>query len=135
MAVAEVVTCPLDQPNAVLKIAVDYYDDPALVGWSFGPEVYQSNVQGSLQFLFHPGDQRVFLEGTDTWRVAAWQINNMNFTGVNCHPAAARFAFDDAAAVYISRVRYAVIRPVGIHAGVDMLADVPLTDVEDWQLH
>lgn len=126
---------PTSQPNAVFKIAVDYYDDPALVGERFGPEVYQSDVYGQLQVTFYPDAQRLTLEGTDTWRTAAWQIDDVNFTGINQGPqAAVRFWFTDNAAVYISRVRYAVIRPVGENAGVDMLADVPLTDVEDWEL-
>jgi len=126
---------PTDQPNAVFKVAVDYYDDPALAGERFGPEVYQTDVFGQLQFKWYPDEQRLTLEGTGEWRVAAWQIDDMNFTGVNCSPAAARFWFTDNCAVYISRVRYAVIRPVGQYAGVDMLEDVPLTAVEDWQLH
>ena len=64
----------------------------------------------------------------------AWQIDDVNFSGVNCHPAAVRLWFTDGGAIYISRVRYAVIRPVVQYAGVDMLADVPLTPVEDWEL-
>ncbi len=126
---------PTDQPNAKIKIAADYYDDPELAGERFGPEVYQTSLFGQLQFAFYPSEQRTTLEGTGEWRVAAWQIDNMNFSGVNCSPAAARFWFTDNGAIYISRVRYAVIRPVGEHAGVDMLEDVPLTPVVDWQLH
>jgi hypothetical protein len=127
---------PNSQPNAVLKVAVDYYDDPALAGQRFGPEVYQTDVYGQLQIKFYPDAQRLTLEGTDTWRTAAWQIDDVNFTGVNQGPqAAVRFWFTDGCAVYISRVRYAVIRPVGKYAGVDSLADVPITAVENWELH
>lgn len=127
---------PSSQPNAVFKVAVEYYDDPALEGEVFGPEVYQSNIMGTLGFKWYPEDQRATLEGTDTWRTAAWQINDMNFTGVNVGPqGAARFWFSDNGAIYISRVRYAVIRPVGENAGVDPLEDVPLTDVELWELY
>ncbi len=127
---------PSDQPNAVFKVSVDYYDDPALEGEMFGPEVYQTKVFGSLQFNWYPQDQRATIEGTDTWRTATWQIDNMNFTGVNVDPqGAARFWFSDEAAVYISRVRYAVIRPVGEHAGVDRLEDEPLTKVRNWEVY
>lgn len=128
---------PSDQPNATLKIAIDYYDDPALEGERFGPEVYQSYVFGNLQFLFYPDAMRLTLEGSGEWRTAVWVVEGVNFTGVNVGPqGAARFWFTDNAAVYISRVRYAVIRPVGIHAGVDMLADLdPTTSVNTWMLH
>lgn len=126
---------PSSQPNAVLKVAVDYYDDPALTGERFGPEVYQSNVFGDLQLKFYPESQRLTIEGTGEWRTAAWIIEDVNFTGVNQGPqAAVRFWFTDNCAVYISRVRYAVIRPVGEYAGVDMLEDVP-TNVNHWSVY
>ena len=127
---------PSSQPNAVFKVAVEYYDDPALIGESFGPEVYQSSVNGTVQFKFNPTNQRVVLEGTDTWRTAAWQIDDMNFSGVNQGPqAAARFWYSDNGAIYVSRVRYAVIRPKGEFAGVDKLSDVTIiTRVDSWEL-
>ncbi len=128
---------PSSQPNAVLKIAIDYYDDPALIGTRFGPEVYYSSVFGSLQHTFYPDAQRLTLEGTDEWVTVAWIIDGVNFTGVNVGPqGAVRFWFTDDCAVYISRVRYAVIRPVGANAGVDRLADVDVTtSAEHWGLY
>ncbi|MBZ0256424.1 hypothetical protein K8I31_10195, partial [bacterium] len=128
---------PSTQPNAVIKIVVDYWDDPAITGTSFGPEVYQSNSFGTLEFKFYPAEDRTTIEGTDTWRSAAYLIEDMNFTGVNQGPqAAARFWFGDGAAVHISRIRYAVIRPVGQYAGVDSLSEYEVdTDVRDWNLY
>jgi hypothetical protein len=128
---------PSSQPNATLKVAVDYYDDPALVGERFGPEVYQSEVFGENEFRFFPDEDRVTLEGTGEWRVAVWLIPEVKFNGVNQGPqAAARFWFSAAGEVPISRIRYAVIRPVGIHAGEDALADLPVnTPVSEWNLY
>ncbi|MBN2326455.1 MAG: hypothetical protein JXR73_04810 [Candidatus Omnitrophica bacterium] len=128
---------PSDQPNAVLKAAVDYYDDPNLAGERFGPEVYQSDVFGTLQYKYFPGELRVTLEGSGEWKTAVWRIDNMNFSGVNQGPqAAARFWFSDSGAIYISRVRYAVIRPAGVNAGVDMLAEYePIVRVSAWELY
>ncbi|MBN2326453.1 MAG: hypothetical protein JXR73_04800 [Candidatus Omnitrophica bacterium] len=128
---------PSNQPNAVLKVAVDYYDDPNLVDERFGPEVYQSNVFGTLQFKFFPSELRMTLEGSGEWKTAVWQIDDVNFTGVNQGPqAAVRFWFTDNGAIYISRVRYAVIRPVGVNAGVDMLAEYePIVRVSAWELY
>lgn len=135
-AILDEVFGPSNQPNAMLKVAVDYYDNPDLVGAQFGPEVYQTSVYGNLQHKFNPPSQYLSLEGTDTWRTVAWVIPDVNFTGVNVGPqGAVRFWFGDNAPVHISRVRYAVIRPQGINAGVDMLADIPATDVLDWDLH
>ncbi len=126
---------PSSQPNAVIKIVVDYWDNPALAGERFGPEVYVSNTFGTNEFKFFPNELRTTLEGTDAWQTAAYLIEDMNFSGVNQGPqAAARFWFSDNGAVHISRIRYAVIRPVGVNAGVDMLAEFE-TDVVDWQLH
>ena len=126
---------PSNQPNAVIKIVVDYWDDPAIVGTVFGPEVYVTNTFGTKEFKFYPQANRQTIEGTDTWKTAAFLIEDMNFSGVNQGPqAAARFWFSDNATVHISRIRYAVIRPVGIHAGVDMLSDFT-TDIRDWNLY
>jgi hypothetical protein len=77
----------------------------------------------------------VTLEGTDQWRTAYWEIPDVKFTGVNQGPqAAARFTTVDAgdiqAKIAVTRVRYAVIRPCGPLAGVNLLAECkPVTDV------
>ena len=136
-AILDEIFGPSDQPNAVFKVAVDYYDDPDLVGEDFGPDVYQSNVFGTLQFKYPPSADRITIEGSGEWKVAAWQIDDMNFSGVNQGPqAAARLSFSTNGAIHISRVRYAVIRPVGVNAGVDMLADVEVhTPVRMWELY
>lgn len=128
---------PSSQPNAVLKVAVDYYDAPELAGAQFGPEVYQTSLFGNLTFKQSPRDAWVTLEGTGEWKVVAWIVPDVNFTGVNQGPqAAVRFSFTDNCAVHISRVRYAVIRPIGQYAGVDRLADVEsITRVGTWELY
>ncbi len=135
-AILDEVFGPNDQPNAVVKMAVDYFDDPELIGAQFGAEVYKTNAFGTLQIVSVPNDQRITLEGANTWRTAAWQVDNLNFSGVNVSPQGAmRLWFSDNSAIHISRVRIAVIRPVGEFAGVDMLADVPLTPVTGWELY
>jgi hypothetical protein len=119
---------PSSQPNAQLAICVTYYDDPALAGATFRPEVYQSDRGGQIGLAFTPGDVAVTLEGTDQWRDAYFEIADMKFNGVNQGPqAAARFVFGPTSAPYgkvcFTRVRYAVIRPCGAKAGVNLLAD------------
>ena len=113
---------PSTQPNARLAICMTYYDDPALAGQSFRPEVYQSDRNGVTGFAFTPGDIAVTLQGTDRWREAYFEIPDMKFIGVNQGPqAAARFFVSGK--IYFSRVAYAVIRPCGPLAGVNRLEE------------
>lgn len=113
---------PSSQPNAHLAICVEYYDDPALSGARFKPEVYVTDHNGVNGFGFTPDSFYVTLEGTDTWRTAYWEIPDMKFNGVNQEPqAAARFTLSDK--IFVSRVRYAVIRPCGVDSGKNLLAD------------
>lgn len=113
---------PSTQPNARLAICVTYYDDPALTGASFRPEVYQSDRGGQTTLAFTSPNIAVALEGTDAWREAYFEIPDMKFNGVNQGPqAAARFVLNNK--IFFTRVRYAVIRPCGPAAGVNLLAD------------
>lgn len=111
---------PNSQPNAHLAICVSYYDSPDLVGKTFRPEVYQSERNGTLTFAFTPANVAVAIEGTDTWRDAYFELPDVKFNGVNQGPqAAARFALSGKIA--FSRVRYAVIRPCGPNANINLL--------------
>lgn len=120
---------PSSQPPAHLAICVTYYDDPALVGARFKPEVYQTERNGVITFAFVPDSYFVTIEGTDQWRTAYWELPDVKFLGVNQGPqAAARFVVSDK--VFFTRVRYAVIRPCGPMAGVNLLEDCkPLAEV------
>ncbi len=121
-AITEEALGPSSQPPAHLAICVTYYDDPALAGATFRPEVYQSERNGTIALAFTPGSVAVALEGTDTWKEAYWEIPDMKFLGVNQGPqAAARFVLSDK--IFVTRVRYAVIRPCGPDAGVNALEE------------
>jgi hypothetical protein len=114
---------PTSQDVAHLAICVTYYDDPALAGRSFRPDVYSTERGGQSMYAFpDAATYTVTLEGTDTWRTAYWEITDMKFAGVNQGPqAAARFWQNDK--IFITRVRYAVIRPCGPTAGVNLLEE------------
>jgi len=75
----------------------------------FGPEAYATD-----------DTWLVTLEGTDTWRTAYWEIPDMKFNGVNQGPQAAARFFASGKVVFTS-VKYAVIRPCGPNAGVNLL--------------
>jgi hypothetical protein len=121
---------PSTQDNARMAICVTYYDDPALVGATFRPEVYQSDRGGVVTFAFTPANIVARLTGSDRWLDAYFELPDVKFNGVNQGPqAAARFAVNkpagsqDLPGVYFTRVRYAVIRPCGTLAGVNMLEE------------
>ena len=113
---------PSTQPNARLAICMTYYDDPALAGQSFRPEVYISDRNGVAGFAFTPGTIAVALQGTDRWREAYFELPDVKFLGVNQGPQAAARVFVSGK-IYFSRVRYAVIRPCGPFAGVNRLVE------------
>jgi hypothetical protein len=113
---------PSTQPNAHLAICMTYYDDPALVGQSFRPEVYISDRNGVSGFAFTPPTIAVPLQGTGLWRDAYFELPDVKFSGVNQGPqAAARFFVSGK--IFFSRARYGVIRPCGPLAGQNPVAD------------
>ena len=120
---------PSSQPGNRLAICVTYFDDSALLGAQFRPEVYISDRGGNTGFAFTSSEIAVRLEGTDRWRDAYFELTDVKFNGVNQGPqAAARFYVSDK--VFFSRVRYGVIRPCGPQANVNPLqACKPVTDV------
>lgn len=120
---------PSSQPPAQIAIVATYYDDPELVGKTIRPEVYATERNGSGTLGFTPDSFAVPLEGTGTWKDAYWEITNVKFDGVDVGPqAAARFVLNGK--IFVTRLRYAVIRPCGANAGKNLLeAFKPRTDV------
>jgi hypothetical protein len=127
---------PSLQDNADVIIEMTYYDDPALVGATIYPQVYQSWVGGvsAITFPQPPYNNRAVLQGTGTWKDAYFELPNVNFNGVNEGPQSlVRFetgsvpGTNAAAVVYVSRVRYDVIRPCGPFEGIDMLQSLGIT--------
>jgi hypothetical protein len=120
---------PTSQGNVHLAMSVTYYDDPALAGEGFRPQVWKLREPTGTAFNYMNTPQNMILAGTGQWRDAYWEIGTISFDGVNQGPqAAARFQTDaapgqsTAAPVHISRIRYAVIRPCGPTAGQNPLS-------------
>jgi hypothetical protein len=112
---------PTTQGNVHLSMLVTYYDDPAMVGLGFRPQVWKSQQAGTVPFSYMNAPQNIVLQGTGKWRDAYWEIGTLSFDGVNQGPqAAARFECDGS--IHISRIRYAVIRPCGPTAGQNLLS-------------
>jgi hypothetical protein len=121
---------PITQGNVHLSMVVTYYDDPALKGQGFRPEVWSVQQFGALTTAHLSPTRNIVLQGTDKWRDAYWELGAISFDGVNQHPAAARFSL--GAPIHISRIRYAVVRPCGATAGQNLLrTGVTLTSAPD----
>jgi hypothetical protein len=140
-AILNTVFGPTYQDNARVAQVLTYYDDPAMVGATLYPEVYSSWVNGVNTYLFPNYAQvAVTLTGSDKWLDAYFELPDANFTGVNQGPQSlVRYETTpatpgDAASgyVHVSRVRYAVIRPCGPYAGVNVLqTNKPVADFGD----
>lgn len=112
---------PSTQDNARLAVCVTYYDDPALATQTFGPQVWATEVTGGSTYAFQPGAAYERLRGTGGWRNAYWELLDLKLTGVNQGPQAGP-RFISSGKVFVTRVRYAVIRPCGPRAGQNLLA-------------
>jgi hypothetical protein len=125
---------PTYQDNAHVAIALTYYDDPAIVGATLRPQVYQSWIYGvsSITFPVAPYNTSVTLQGTGRWRDAYFELPNVNFNGVNQGPQSlvryqttrANAADPTSAYVHVSRVRYDVVRPCGPYQGINMFQNL-----------
>jgi len=132
---------PTYQDNARVAQVLTYYDDPAMVGATLYPQVYQSWV-GGVSSLKFPNARAVAvtLMGTGKWLDAYFELSDANFAGVNQGPQSlVRYETTPAKAgdptsgyVHVTRVRYAVIRPCGPYAGVNLLqTNKPIAEYGD----
>lgn len=113
---------PTTQPNAHLSICATYYDDPELIGATFRPEVFQTDVGGLTTLGFTPGDRVTTIEGSGEWKEAYFEIPQIKFTGVNQGlQAAARFVFTGK--IFFTKIQYGVIRPCGPLKGINPLEE------------
>lgn len=132
---------PTYQDNARVAQVLTYYDDPALAGATLYPQVYQSWVNGVSTLKFPNHDAiAVTLQGSGQWLDAYFELPDANFAGVNQGPQSlVRYETTPAKAgdattgyIHVTRVRYAVIRPCGPEAGVNMLqTNKPIAEYGD----
>jgi hypothetical protein len=130
---------PTYQDNADVLMALTYYDDPAMVGARLYPWPYSTLKSGVNGITFpnqlvgtnmfgKPYSYRETLSGSGTWKVAYFELPNVNLAGVNQGPqSVARFQTDPATNgvpasgyIHVTRVRYDVVRPCGIYEGINM---------------
>jgi hypothetical protein len=130
---------PTYQDNADVLMALTYYDDPAMVGARLYPWPYSTLNNGSTGITFPnqvpgtnvfgtPYSYRATLTGSGTWKVAYFELPNVNLAGVNQGPqSVARFQTDPATNgvpasgyIHVTRVRYCVVRPCGSLEGINV---------------
>jgi hypothetical protein len=119
---------PMQQDNLDVVIVLTYYDDPALVGDTLYPQIYQTWNNGVSVLATPSGqyDTNVTLRGTGQWKDVTFEIPNANLYGVYGNPqAVCRYAATGP--VCVSRVRYDVIRPCGCFQGIDYLQQPAMT--------
>jgi len=130
---------PSLQDNARVSMLLTYYDDPALVGATLGPNAYQTFIGTGISSIVGapapPYNVVVTLAGTGQWKDAYFELPNVNFNGVNQGPqAVCRFetgpppGSSKPAVIYVSRIRYDVIRPCGVFEGINMLQSISITN-------
>ncbi len=111
---------PCNDP-VVVKVCVEYYDDPERAGSVFGPEAFATDAQGGTDIF--PAEKRWTTEGSGEWRRIAFRVPDVNLSGVNTGDlTGGPRLFFETAGLYVSRVDMAVLR-IGEHplAGEDPL--------------
>jgi hypothetical protein len=134
---------PTYQDNLDVLMALTYYDDPAMKGARLYPWPYNSLKNGTPFITFPnqltgnnafglPYSYRETLAGSGTWKVAYFELPNVNLAGVNQGPqSVVRFQTDPATNgvpasgyIHVTRVRYDVYRPCGDFQGINMFQHV-----------
>lgn len=114
---------PCSDPRA-MKLCVEFYDDAALAGKTFGPETYATDDKGGQGTLLET--RRYTLKGSGNWVRIAWTIPAVSLFGVNVAPLTGgpRLSFDEGGQIYLSRFDLGVFR-IGTNAlaGVDPIPD------------
>ncbi len=124
---------PALQDNADVTMLVTYYDDPAIYALDTNaqifPNTYETLIDGTAGSTTPqaPYGQPAILQGTGKWVDAYWEIPNVNFSSGNV----CRFAAfgPTNVSLYVSRIRFDVIRPCGPFEGINYLQTLGITNI------
>jgi hypothetical protein len=101
-----------------MKVCVEFYDDPAMNGATFGPEAYATDSVGGTGTYTGP---LYTLAGSGAWVKVAFWLPSVNLAGVNTKPLTGgpRLIFNGGFP-YIDRVELGVVRSgTNVLAGLD----------------
>jgi hypothetical protein len=107
---------PCNFPRA-MKVCVEFYDDPALTGVTFGPDMYATDDVGGTGTYAGPA---YTLTGSDAWVKVAFWIPAVNLAGIDTTPLTGgpRLIFTGGSP-FIDRVELGVVR-----TGTNVLANL-----------
>ncbi len=119
---------PVLQDNADVVMTLTYYDDPAQAGAELLPNTYNTWVNGNQAVISPsaPYDTPVTLQGSGQWKDAQFELPNVNFYGA--YMCRFNTYYADSGPIYVSRVRFDVIRPCGPFLGIDYLQSLGMTN-------
>jgi hypothetical protein len=91
-----------------MKVCIEFYDDPGMVGTSFGPESYATDNVGGTATYSGP---LYTLTGSGSWVKVAFWLPAVNLTGVNTAPLTGgpRLIFNNGFP-FIDRIELGVVR-------------------------
>lgn len=108
---------PCNAPRP-MKVCVEFYDDPALTGVSFGPEMYATDASGGTALYAGP---LYTMTGTGLWLKLAFWIQGVDLAGINTGPytGGPRLVFNGGFP-FIDRIELGVVRSgTNVLAGLD----------------
>jgi hypothetical protein len=105
---------PCNTPRT-MELGIEFYDDPALAGTTFGPSQYATDAQGDLQAY---AGSPYTMTGTGQWLKVAFYIAGVDLEGVDTAPlTGGPTVAINGTAPFMDRVEIGVIR-----AGTNTLA-------------
>lgn len=94
--------------DLTMEVGIEFYDDPALAGESFGPAQYATDYQGDL--ATYAGSPYT-MTGSGQWLKVAFYVGPLNLNGVNTAPLTGGPSITfNGTPPYIDRVEVGLIR-------------------------
>lgn len=118
---------PVLQDNSDVAMVVTYYDDPAIAGTELFVNSIESMQNGTVSAQSpSSGNYYINTAGTGQWVDAYFEVSGVNFSSAASITGTPNFVckFASYNPIYISRVRYNVIRPCGQYEGIDYLQGI-----------
>jgi len=98
---------PCNDPKA-MKLCVEFFDDPALAGTTFGPEAYATDNLGGTNVV--PSSRLYTSGGSNQWIKVAFEIPAVSLQGVNTAPLQGGPRLIFSAPLFVSRYDLGVFR-------------------------
>jgi len=91
-----------------MKLCVEFFDDPALAGTTFGPEAYATDNQGGTNLF--PASQLYTTGGSNQWLRVAFEIPAVSLQGIQTAPLQGGPRLIFSAPLFVSRYDLGIFR-------------------------